>query len=117
MSDAIKRHEPTPILSNLVEGGGLVFTAGVLAKDLDGDIAAQTKAVLAEIDRLLKLAGSDKSKVLFATIWVPDIRLRTPLNEVWTAWTGGKNLPARACVEAKLADPKALVEIAVVAAK
>ena len=52
-----------------------------------------------------------------ATIWVADIRLRDPMNEAWNAWTGGQNLPGRACIEAKLADPRALVEIAVVAAK
>jgi enamine deaminase RidA (YjgF/YER057c/UK114 family) len=50
-------------------------------------------------------------------IWVSDIRHRTPMNEAWTAWADPKNLPARACIEAKLADPRALVEIMVVAAK
>ena len=52
-----------------------------------------------------------------ATIWVPDIRLRDSMNEAWNAWTGGENLPGRACIEAKLADPRLLVEIAVIAAK
>jgi enamine deaminase RidA (YjgF/YER057c/UK114 family) len=55
--------------------------------------------------------------VLQAQIWVTDIRNRAPMNEVWTAWTDPRNLPARACVEAKLADPRALVEIMVIAAK
>ena len=73
--------------------------------------------VLKEIDRLLKLAGTDKTKVVSATIWVPDIRLRESMNEAWNAWTSGENLPGRACIEAKLADPRLLVEIAVVAAK
>lgn len=113
----ITRHEPSPILSNAVVHGDTVYTAGVVAKDLDADIAGQTEQVLAEIDRLLKLAGSDRTKILSATIWVPDIRLRTPLNEVWTRWTDKSHLPARACIEAKLADPRALVEIAVIAAK
>jgi enamine deaminase RidA (YjgF/YER057c/UK114 family) len=52
-----------------------------------------------------------------ATIWVADIRHRDAMNEAWNAWTGGQNLPGRACIEAKLADPRLLVEIAVVAAK
>lgn len=113
----VVRFEPRRILSNVVEGGGLVFTAGITAKNLDQDVKGQTCEVLAEIDRLLALAGTDKSKVLFATIWVPDIRLRDDMNESWNAWTGGEDLPARACVEAKLADSKILVEIAVIAAK
>ncbi|GAB4237258.1 MAG: RidA family protein [Methyloligellaceae bacterium] len=113
----IVRHESSGILSSAVEAGGLVFTAGLTAKDLDQDVKGQTAQTLAEIDRVLALAGTDKSKILSATIWVPDIRLRDAMNSVWTAWTGGENLPARACVEAKLADPRLLVEIAVVAAK
>jgi enamine deaminase RidA (YjgF/YER057c/UK114 family) len=97
--------------------GDTVYLAGVVAKGLDKDVKAQTKEVLDEIDRLLGKCGSSKSKLLSATIWVTDIRNRAPMNEVWTAWVDKANLPARACVEAKLADPKALVEIMVVAAK
>ena len=70
-----------------------------------------------EIDRLLAKAGSGKSKILQATIWVNDIRHRAAMNEVWTKWVDPKNLPGRACIEAKLADPNALVEIMVTAAK
>jgi enamine deaminase RidA (YjgF/YER057c/UK114 family) len=113
----LKRHEPAKILSKAVEANGFVFTAGLTAEDRNLDVVGQTKQVLAEIDRVLKLAGTDKSKVLQATIWVPDIRLRDGMNEAWNAWTGGQNLPARACIEAKLADPKLLVEISVVAIK
>jgi enamine deaminase RidA (YjgF/YER057c/UK114 family) len=97
--------------------GDTVYLAGVVAKNLDADVKGQTKEVLGEIDRLLAKCGSDKSKILSATIWVTDIRNRAPMNEVWTAWVDTKNMPARACVEAALADPRALVEIMVVAAK
>ena len=114
---SIARHDPTAILSNAVVHGDTVYLAGVVAKDLDKDVKGQTKEILDEIDRLLGKCGSDKSKILSATIWVTDIRNRAPMNEVWTAWVDKKNLPARACVEAALADPKALVEIMVVAAK
>ena len=86
-------------------------------RDCKQDAKGQTQQILKEIDRLLKLCGTDKTKVVSATIWVPDIRLRDPMNEAWNAWTGGENLPGRACIEAKLADPRLLVEIAVVAAK
>jgi len=114
---SITRHDSGPLLSLAVEHGNTVYLAGVVAKNLKNDIKGQTEEVLAEIDRLLAKCGSGKSKVLAATIWVPDIRLRGPMNEIWTKWVDPKNLPARACIEAKLADPAALVEIMVTAAK
>lgn len=114
---SVTRHEPRKILSCVVEGGGLVYTAGITAEDFSLGVTDQTTQVLAEIDRLLALAGTDKSKILSATIWVPDIRLRDDMNVAWNQWTGGENLPARACIEAKLAGPNILVEIAVVAVK
>jgi enamine deaminase RidA (YjgF/YER057c/UK114 family) len=114
---SITRHDPSAILSNAVVHGDTVYLAGVVAKNLGEDVKGQTKQVLDEIDRLLAKCGSGKSKVLCATIWVTDIRNRAPMNEVWTAWVDKKNLPARACVEAALADPNALVEIMVTAAK
>jgi len=114
---SIVRHEPGPILSLAVEHGDTVYLAGIVAKNLKSDIKGQTQEVLAEIDRLLAKCGSSKSKLLQATLWVTDIRNRAPMNEVWTAWCDPKNLPVRACVEAKLADPACLVEIMVVAAK
>ena len=114
---SIVRHDPSSILSLGVEHGGTVYLAGIVAKDLGKDVKGQTKEILDDIDRLLGKCGSHKSKVLQAHIWVTDIRNRAPMNEVWTAWVDAKNLPARACVEAKLADPRALVEIMVIAAK
>jgi enamine deaminase RidA (YjgF/YER057c/UK114 family) len=113
----IKRHEPAKILSKVVEANGFVFTAGITADDPKQDAKGQAQQILKEIDRLLGLCGTDKSKVVSATIWVSDIRHRDAMNESWNAWTGGQNLPGRACIEAKLADPRLLVEIAVVAAK
>ncbi len=114
---SIVRHDSSTILSHAVEHGDTVYLAGIVAKDLKKDVKGQTKEVLDEIDRLLAKCGSSKSKVLSATIWVTDIRNRAPMNEIWTAWLDPKNVPARACVEAKLADPAALVEIMVIAAK
>src|SRR5258706_15970207 len=114
---SIVRHDPISILSNAVEHGNTVYLAGGVAKDLAKDVKGQTREVVGKIDRLLAKCGSHKSKRLQAQIWVSDIRTRPAMNEVWTAWKEGKNLPARACVEAKLADPRALVEIMVIAAK
>jgi enamine deaminase RidA (YjgF/YER057c/UK114 family) len=114
---SITRHEPGPILSLAVEHGNTVYLAGIVPKNLKNDIKGQTREVLAQIDRMLAECGTSKSKLLQATIWVTDIRNRAPMNEVWSAWTDPKNLPVRACIEAKLADPACLVEIMVVAAK
>jgi enamine deaminase RidA (YjgF/YER057c/UK114 family) len=116
MSEIVRR-EPKAILSSAVEYGNTVYLAGLTADDQSQDAKGQAAQILANIDRLLGLCGSSKSKILTATIWVSDIRLRANMNEAWTAWADPKNLPARACVEAKMADPKCLVEIMVVAAK
>lgn len=112
----IVRHESSEILSDVVEANGFVFTAGVVADDPSEDAKGQTEQILKEIDRLLGLCGTDKSKIVSATIWVTDIRNRDQVNVAWRAWTGGKDLPARACVEAKLADPRYRLEIQVIAA-
>jgi enamine deaminase RidA (YjgF/YER057c/UK114 family) len=114
---SITRHDQSAILSQAVQYGDTVYLAGVVAKNLSQDVKGQTQEILKEIDRLLAKCGSNKSKVLSATIWVTDIRNRAPMNEVWTAWVDKANMPARACVEAKLADPNALVEIMVIAGK
>jgi len=114
---SITRHEQSAILSQAVQYGDTVYLAGVVAKNLGQDVKGQTKQILDDIDRLLAKCGSNKSKVLSATIWVTDIRNRAPMNEVYAAWADPKNMPVRACVEAKLADPRALVEIMVTAAK
>ncbi|MGE0767384.1 MAG: RidA family protein [Hyphomicrobiaceae bacterium] len=114
---AITRHESKGILSKVVEANGFVFTAGVTPDNVNQDVTGQTREVTKTLDRLLALCGTDKSKIVSATIWVPDIRLRDKMNVAWNEWTGGQNLPGRACIEAKLADPAILVEIAVIAAK
>jgi len=113
----IKRHEPQQILCEAVEYGNLVFLAGAVAEDTSKGVKAQTEDVLRKIDRLLGECGSGKSKILSATIYLADIRTRAQMNEAWSAWVDTGNLPARACVEAKMADPGMLVEIQVTAGK
>ncbi len=113
----ITRHEPNKIYSKVIEANGFVFTAGIVADDLTQPVKGQTEQILREIDRLLALCGANRSQSVQASIWLADIRSREAVNEAWTAWTGGQNLPVRATVEAKLADPRMLVEIAIVAAK
>lgn len=112
----IQRLEPAKRLSQAVVHGGLVHTAGIVADDPVPDAKAQTEQILAHIDRLLAAGGTDKSRILTATIWLSDIRYYAPMNEAWDAWVAPGNAPARACVEAKLAAPPYWVEIRVVAA-
>ncbi len=113
----IERFETSAVYSKVTQANGWVFTAGVIPTDLTRDCEGQTAEVLAEIDRLLALAGTSKAHVVQATVWLNDIRHRDAMNKAWSAWLGGKDAPARACVEAKLIDPRMLVEISVVAAK
>ena len=113
----IERIDPGVRFSQAVVHGDLVYLAGHTSDDAAAGVYEQTRDILAQIDAHLAAAGSDKSKILTATIWVSDIRLRANMNEAWTAWADPKNLPARACIEAKLADPRALVEIMVTAAR
>ena len=114
---SITRHDQTSILSQAVQYGDTVYLAGVVAKNLDQDVKGQTKQVLDDIDRLLAKCGSNKSKVLQATIWVTDIRNRAPAGSSRRPRRSKSRSSARACIEAKLADPKALVEIMVTAAR
>ncbi len=113
----IVRHDPGAILSSAVEYGNLVFVAGTVADDTSQDAEGQTRQILAQIDSLLKRAGIDKSRILWANVWVTDIRNRDGMNKAWLTWVDPANPPARATVEAKLADPAMLVEIACVAGK
>lgn len=113
----VERHEPEPLLSNVAAVGNRVFTAGAIADDTDLDVAGQTRQALADVDKYLKICGSDKSKILTAVIWLADIRLRDEMNKAWLEWVDPNNLPARACIEAKMAHPRCLVEIMITAAR
>ena len=79
-------------------------------------VQRQTEAILTEIDSLLDGAGTDKSRLLSATIWLANMADFNRMNEVWDAWVIEGNTPARACIESKLAAPQFTVEIAVIAA-
>jgi enamine deaminase RidA (YjgF/YER057c/UK114 family) len=113
----IIRTEPGKILSKAVEFHGFVFTAGITARDMSKDVKGQTQDVLDQIDSLLETHGTDKTRLLQAQIWLKDIRDREAMNELWTAWLPAGGAPARACVQANMADPRLLVEIMVVACK
>jgi enamine deaminase RidA (YjgF/YER057c/UK114 family) len=114
---SITRQNVGTLMSSAVIHGDTVYLQGLTGEDSSADIKGQTKSVLDRIDSRLAEAGSDKSKILSATIWVRDIADRDPMNEVWVDWIDPENPPVRACVEATLARPDLLVEIMVVAAR
>jgi enamine deaminase RidA (YjgF/YER057c/UK114 family) len=104
-------------MSKAVVRGNAVYTAGQVAeKTKGGSVADQTREILGLIDALLAEAGSAKSKILSATIYLSDISTFAEMNGVWDAWVDKENPPARATVEAKLVSPDYKVEIAVIAA-
>jgi enamine deaminase RidA (YjgF/YER057c/UK114 family) len=114
----IQRFDTGPRMSQVVIHGDTVFLAGVVASNAAGEsVTKQTQDVLSIIDGHLKKAGSDKSKLLTATIYLTDMKTFAEMNTVWDSWVSAGNTPARATVEAKLASPKYSVEIMVTAAK
>ena len=115
---AIERKEVGPRMSCVVVHGNTVYLAGLTAdKSAGQSVAEQTQEILAAIDGLLAQAGTDKSKLLQATIWLQDIRTVDEMNKVWDAWITPGEAPARACIEARLQSPAKMVEIRVIAAR
>jgi enamine deaminase RidA (YjgF/YER057c/UK114 family) len=113
----IVRIDPGPRMSRAVVHGDTVYLAGHVSKEPAGSVRGQTEAILRAIEGRLAAAGSDKSKLLSANIWLADIGTFEEMNAVWDARVDPKNPPARATVEARLAAPEYLVEIAVIAAR
>ncbi|MFQ5985509.1 MAG: RidA family protein [Alphaproteobacteria bacterium] len=114
---AITRLNPGPHFSQAVVHGDTVYVAGQVADDTSADVPGQTRQILDKIDRLLAEAGTDKSRLLMANVWLADIGQFEAMNRAWDAWVDPDNKPARATVEARLARPEYLVEIAVIAAR
>jgi enamine deaminase RidA (YjgF/YER057c/UK114 family) len=114
----IERHETGPRMSKAVIHGDTVYLAGIVADSPKGkSVAEQSKNILSQIDGFLALAGTDKTKLLSANIWITDMANFAEMNSVWDSWVSPGNTPARATVEAKLASPDYKVEIMVVAAR
>jgi len=117
----IERRNVGKRLSDLViyappPGGRIVYLAGQVAEDANADIAGQTRSVLRQIDRLLGEAGSDKARILSATIYLADMNDYAGMNAVWDAWVPPGDAPARATVQARLANAAYRVEMQIVAA-
>ena len=105
-----------PTISQAVVHGKVAYFAGITPNPIVGDIKAQTAQVLRRVDELLKLAGTDKSRLLSAQVWIADMRLFEDHNSVWNEWVDRANAPVRACLTTDFWRPGMLVEIMVVAA-
>ncbi|MCP5471098.1 MAG: nitroreductase family protein [Sinobacteraceae bacterium] len=112
---SIRRFESSARMSQAVVANGVVYLAGQVADDTTADVEGQTRQVLAEIDRLLALVGTDKRRILSANIYLADIGDFAAMNRAWEAWVASDAKPARATIEAKLAAPKYRVEVQVTA--
>ena len=112
----IQRHEVGKRLSKIVVHNGVAYLAGEVPDDSSKDITGQTAEVLAKIDKLLAQVGSNKTKILSAQIFLPDMKDFAGMNAAWEAWIPAGQTPARATIEAKLANPALKVEIMCIAA-
>ena len=112
----IERRHTNQRMSQIVIHGNTLYLAGQVG-EAQHDVAGQTRDALARVDALLKEAGSSREHLLQATIWLADMADFATMNAVWDAWVPTGHAPARACGEAKLADPRLLVEVIVQAAR
>jgi enamine deaminase RidA (YjgF/YER057c/UK114 family) len=119
-TDMIERHGNTtgipglPAISQVVTHDGLVYLCGV-TPDPSGDITTQTRQVLERVDTLLRRAGTDKSRLLTAQVWLSDMALFDEHNVAWNEWVDQHNPPARACVQSRLWRDGMLVEVTAMA--
>ena len=113
----ITRIKSGPRMSQAVIHGNTVYLAGQVASDRSADVAGQTREILAAIDGLLAEAGTDKTNLLAATIYLTDMNTFKEMNAVWDAWVAPGCAPARATVGAPLASSAYKVEIVVIAAR
>ena len=111
----ITRVQPGTRYSEAVVAGGFIFCSGMVPSQTTGDIVAQTQDVLAQIDALLAECGTDKRSIVDATIYLADMADCAGMNLAWDAWIATGQAPARATVEARLADPAWNIEIKVTA--
>ncbi len=112
----IDRIQVGPRLSSVAVFNNVAYFSGQVPADPTADITGQTQQILTEIDKLLEQVGSDKTRILQCQIFLVDIKLIAAMNEVWDKWVVQGHTPPRATVEAKLANPKWLIEIVLSAA-
>ncbi len=112
----LQRFDVGPRMSEMAVHNGVAYLAGQVSSDASLDATGQTANVLAQVDALLKRAGTDKSRILMAQIFLADVADFPAMNAAWDAWVAGGSTPPRATVEARLAKPEWKVEIVVKAA-
>ena len=114
---AIKRLQSNRRMSQIVIHNDTVYLAGQVGEDMAAGIAQQMRETLASIEKLLAVAGTDKTRILSVTIYLKDVDADfAGMNQVWDQWLPEGVAPARATVEAKLCEPEILVELSVIAA-
>lgn len=114
----IQRYGRTPIMHRVVEHGGVLYIGGLTAEDRSASMKGQTEQVLARLDAILTQSGSDKTKVLAATIYITEMDQKAAMNDAWTAWFEAAHLPARATLGiASLGTPDTLIEVVVTATR
>lgn len=112
----VERYHTSDRMSRVVRCNGFLYLSGLVSSPECQKIEEQTRDILAKIEELLNMYGSDKNHVLSALIHLRDMNLFSGMNSVWDSWVDKNNKPARTCVEANMASEKALVEITVIAA-
>lgn len=113
---SVERIGTTQRMSKINKYNDTVYLCGMVAKDAETDIREQARTMLENVDEALAEAGTTREKMLSATIYIRDMKDFAAMNEVWDAWVPEGEAPARACVEARLANPLYLVEVSIVAA-
>ena len=112
----IKRTDRTPIMHRTVEANGFVFVGGVVADDSSLSMGGQTQQIVDKLDLYLAAAGTDKTRIVAAQLFVTDLGLKGEMNAVWTAWLGD-DLPTRATVGVADLGAGILIEIVITAVK
>ncbi|KAA0125487.1 RidA family protein [Methylobacterium sp. P1-11] len=113
----IQRHIRTPIMHRVVEHGGVLYFGGIVAEDRSASMRGQTEQILARIDALLAETGSDKTKILTATLYITDMALKDEMNAAWTAWFAPEILPSRSTIGVAELGPQILIEAVITAAR
>ncbi|MFN8723306.1 MAG: RidA family protein [Rhodospirillales bacterium] len=112
----IVRHGQTPIMHRAVAHGGTLYLGGIVAEDFTLDMEGQTAQVCRKIDAVLASAGSDRSRLLAATIYITDMSMKDKMNAAWTAWLAPDQRPTRATIGVADLGKGVLIEIVVTAA-
>lgn len=114
----IDRQNRTPIMHRYVEYNGTIHFGGIIADDVSASMKEQVEQICRKLDELLAHAGTDKTKLLSAMLYVTDMNRKSEMNEAWAAWIAPEHLPARATIGvADLGSPEVLIEIVVTAAR